>query len=147
MPLRPVRFVRFYVNGAERFSNRKMKKILRRVLIIEDDLDSAEALQILLEMNQHTVEIALDGETALLKADQYNPDIIICDIGLPGKMNGHDVAKAIRSNENLRSVYMIALSGYGEKKDLQTSEIAGFDTHLVKPPDFEKLLLLIEALQ
>ena len=121
-----------------------MEKILRRILVIEDDADSAEALQILLEMNRHTVEIAFDGESGLLRADQFNPDIIICDIGLPGKMNGHDVASAIRENEKLKSVFMIALSGYGERQDFQTSEKAGFDSHLVKPPDFEKLLILLE---
>ncbi|HQU85255.1 MAG TPA: response regulator [Pyrinomonadaceae bacterium] len=124
-----------------------MEKISHRILIVEDDADSADALQILLEMNQHEVEIASDGEAALIKADKFIPHIIICDIGLPGNMNGHDVASAIRANERLCSVYMIALSGYGEARDIQNSENTGFNSHLVKPPDFEKLLSMIENLR
>lgn len=124
-----------------------MKKNSHRILIVEDDADSADALQILLEMNQHEVEIAADGAAALLKAAQFIPHIIICDIGLPGEMNGHDVASAIRANENLSSVYLIALSGYGEMQDRQDAEKAGFNSHLVKPPDFEKLISMIENLR
>lgn len=121
-----------------------MEKILRRILVVEDDADSAEALQILLEMNQYAVEVASDGESAIAKAIDFAPHIIICDIGLPGKMTGHDVATAIRENENLCEVFMIALSGYGERDDLQTSVKAGFNSHLVKPPDYEKLISLLE---
>lgn len=121
-----------------------MEKILRRILVVEDDADSAEALQILLEMNRYEVEVAFDGESAIAKAIDFAPHIIICDIGLPGKMTGHDVAAKIRENESLCEVFMIALSGYGEKDDLQTSEKAGFNSHLVKPPDYEKLISLLE---
>lgn len=124
-----------------------MEKILRRILVVEDDADSAEALQILLEMNQYQVELAFDGESAIKKAVDFNPHIIICDIGLPGSLTGHDVASAIRENENLCKVFMIALSGYGERTDFQTSEKAGFNSHLVKPPDFEKLITLLENIQ
>lgn len=124
-----------------------MEKILRRILVVEDDADSAEALQILLEMNQYAVEVAFDGEGAIKKAVDFKPHIIICDIGLPGKMTGHDVAAAIRENEDLRGVYMIALSGYSDRADFQTSEKAGFNSHLVKPPDFEKLISLLENIQ
>lgn len=123
-----------------------MENTLRRILIVEDDADSAEALQIILEMHRHSVRVASDGESAILKAHEFQPDVIICDIGLPGVMSGYDVAAAIREHEHLKSVYLIALSGYGETKDFRQTDRTGFDSHLVKPPEYDKLLSLIENL-
>ncbi len=117
----------------------------RRILIIEDDPDSAVSLKILLEMQKYTIEVAYDGESGIDKSLDFAPEIIICDIGLPGGLDGYDVAKIVRENELLKSATLIALSGYGQKEDVQKSIEAGFDFHLVKPPDFDKLFDLILA--
>ena len=123
------------------------EKISHRILIIEDNSDSAELLKVLLEINNHKVEIAFDGESGLTKASWFKPQIIVCDIGLPGKVNGLEVAKTLRQNENTCAVHLIALSGYGQVEDVKESETAGFNHHFVKPPDFDKLINLIENLE
>ncbi len=119
----------------------------RRILIIEDNFDSAETLKALLEMQNHTLEIAHDGRSGLEKSLKFEPEIVICDIGLPGDFDGYDVAKSFREDERLKSVFLIALSGYGQKEDVQQSIQSGFDFHLVKPPDFDKLFDLIEEFE
>lgn len=124
----------------------KDPKQTRRILIIEDNFDSAETLQTLLAMQDHTVEIAFDGKKGIEKALQFAPEIIICDIGLPDSFDGYEVGKAVRNNESLKNTFLIALSGYGQKEDIQKSIESGFDAHLVKPADFDKLFELIEEL-
>ena len=120
------------------------EKIPHRILIIEDNSDSAELLKVLLEINNHKVEMAFDGESGLTKASWFKPQIIICDIGLPGKVNGLEVAKTLRKNEDTQAVHLIALSGYGQVEDVKEAESAGFNHHFVKPADFDKLIKLIE---
>jgi two-component system, chemotaxis family, CheB/CheR fusion protein len=115
----------------------------RRILIIEDNFDSAETLKALLEMQSHTLEVAYDGKSGIEKSSTFTPEVIICDIGLPGDLDGYDVAKIIRENERLKPITLIALSGYGQKEDVQKAIESGFDFHLVKPPDFDKLFRLI----
>lgn len=115
----------------------------RRILIIEDNLDSVETLKTLLEMQTHTLEVAFDARSGIDKSLSFTPEVIICDIGLPGDLDGYDVAKIIRENESLSSVTLIALSGYGQKEDVQKAIESGFDFHIVKPPDFDKLFRLI----
>ncbi|HEX8286987.1 MAG TPA: response regulator [Pyrinomonadaceae bacterium] len=120
------------------------EKSPHRVLIIEDDPDSAESLKMLLEINNYTVDFALDGESGLDKAVRFEPQIVVCDIGLPGKVNGLQFAETLRRNEKTRAVYLIALSGYGQSEDVSEAKMAGFDDYLVKPVDFDKLIKLIE---
>ncbi|HEX8636686.1 MAG TPA: response regulator [Pyrinomonadaceae bacterium] len=119
-------------------------KLSHRILIIEDNVDSAESLKMLLEINDHKVEIAADGESGLQKALEFEPQVIVCDIGLPGELDGLEVAKLLRQNEKTESVYMIALSGYGQIEDVNAARQAGFNHHLVKPADFDKLIGLVE---
>jgi two-component system CheB/CheR fusion protein len=119
----------------------------QRILIIEDDPDSAESLKMLLEINDCMVEIASDGESGLETARRFKPQIIICDIGLPGKINGLEVARIIKNDGVLSSVHMIALSGYGQFEDIQETRSAGFHHHLVKPADFDRLIVLVKNLQ
>jgi PAS domain S-box-containing protein len=114
----------------------------RRVLIIEDSSDSAESLRELLEMKDHVVEAALTGAEGLAKARQFRPDIVLCDIGLPG-MNGYEVARALRADSDLRSAFLVALSGYAAPEDLARSKEAGFDDHVAKPPSFEALARIL----
>ncbi|GEJ55486.1 hybrid sensor histidine kinase/response regulator [Anaeromyxobacter diazotrophicus] len=112
----------------------------RRVLIIEDNVDAAEALRELLELHRHQVGVAFSGPEGLAKAHELRPEIVICDIGLPG-MDGCEVARAIRADEDeaLRGAYLIALSGYAQPDDLRRARESGFQRHLVKPADPEQL--------
>ena len=110
----------------------------RRVLIIEDHVDLAEGLRELLEFDGHEVSVAYSGAEGLAKACEFLPEILLCDIGLPG-MDGYAVARAFRADEVLREVYLVALTGYALPEDLQRAADAGFDRHLAKPPDLEAL--------
>ena len=103
-----------------------------RVLVIEDNVDAAETLRLSLELCRHQVEVAFDGPSGILKARSFAPDVIVCDIGLPG-MDGYDVARALRADPALRKVHMVALSGYASAQDKAAAREAGFDTHLAKP--------------
>jgi CheY-like chemotaxis protein/anti-sigma regulatory factor (Ser/Thr protein kinase) len=110
----------------------------RRILIIEDNVDAAESLCEALTLSGHEVQVAYDGTDGVEKARQFEPDIVLCDIGLPG-MTGYDVARALRLDATLNSVHLVALSGYGLPEDLAKASAAGFDLHVAKPPDPEKL--------
>jgi signal transduction histidine kinase len=111
----------------------------RRVLIVEDLVDSALTLRLLLQMQGHMVEIAQDGRTGLDKAASFLPEIILCDIGLPGELSGYDVARSIRAMPGLRDIQLVALSGFGSPEDKAMAAEAGFDLHLTKPVDPARL--------
>jgi PAS domain S-box-containing protein len=115
-----------------------------RVLIIEDDADVAEGLKGTLEMDAHQVTVARSGAEGLERARTSRPDVVLCDIGLPG-MNGYDVAQAFRADSALRSTYLVALSGYAQADDVDRARAAGFDQHLAKPPRIERLKRLLAA--
>jgi PAS domain S-box-containing protein len=120
-------------------------QVRRRVLIIEDNVDAAESLCEALSIGHHEVAVAYDGRRGLAKARDFRPDVILCDIGLPG-MDGFAVARAIRSDDVLRKGFLVALSGYALPEDLERAREAGFDRHLAKPPSLESLQrLLAEA--
>ena len=110
----------------------------RRVMVIEDNYDVAESLKSLLETDGHTVFWAPDGYKGLAKAREIIPEIIICDIGLPG-MDGYQVAREIRAIDHLRDVYLISLTGYARPDDLRRAREAGFQSQLAKPVDLEML--------
>jgi two-component system CheB/CheR fusion protein len=110
----------------------------RRVLIIEDNLDAADSLREALEFGAHVVEVAYNGHEGLAKARQFQPEIVFCDIGLPG-MDGFAVARALRADDTLKGVFLVALSGYALPEDLQRAWEAGFAKHLAKPPSMEKI--------
>lgn len=110
----------------------------RRVLVIEDNIDNAETLKEALELNDHVVEIALTGPDGLEKVRSWSPDVVLCDIGLPG-MDGFRVAKEIRADARINATPLIALSGYAQPEDVERSKESGFDLHLAKPPDLDAL--------
>jgi signal transduction histidine kinase/CheY-like chemotaxis protein len=110
----------------------------RRVLVIEDDADVADGLKAALEVDEHQVVVARSGAEALERARGYHPDVVLCDIGLPG-MNGYEVARAFRADDTLRSTLLVALSGYAQADDIDRSLTAGFDVHIAKPPTIDKL--------
>ena len=110
----------------------------RRVLIIEDNIDASESLRMLLELLGHTVELASSGPQGAEIARLSRPDVVLCDIGLPG-MDGYAVARAIRSSAGAGDVYLVAITGYGQKEDQEQALVAGFRTHLTKPVNLETL--------
>ena len=119
------------------------KNSARRVLVIEDNPDSAESMQMLLEIFGHKVAVAHSGGRGVELAKGFRPDIVLCDLGLPGEMNGFDVARALRGDPAITGAFLVALTGYGRDEDRRQSESAGFDLHLTKPvspEDLEKVL-------
>ncbi len=110
----------------------------RSVLVIDDNVDVAEMVRDTLVLGGNQVAVAHDGPTGLCKAREIRPEIIVCDIGLPG-MDGYDVARALRSEAALRETLLVALSGYAQPDDVARSAAAGFDRHLAKPLTAEKL--------
>jgi PAS domain S-box-containing protein len=115
----------------------------RRVLVVDDNTDAAESLGALLRLHGHTVEIAHDGQGALAKVESAAPDIVFCDIGLPG-MSGYEVAQALRARGS--RVHLVALTGYAQRSDVDRAKRAGFDSHVAKPPDVEELTRLVDQL-
>ena len=116
----------------------------RRVLVIEDNLDAAETLAELLGLAGHEVEIAHDGPAGFRKALSSRPDVVVCDIGLPG-MSGYDVARAMRAEPSLAATVLVALTGYALPADRQQALQAGFDHHLAKPLGLEELESLLAS--
>jgi signal transduction histidine kinase len=116
----------------------------RRVLLIEDNADTAETLRELLEMAGYPVEVAHSGPEGIASAQQLPPERVICDIGLPG-MDGYQVARALRQAPSTAGLSLIALSGYAQEEDLQRSREAGFDWHLRKPIEFSELVRLLQS--
>ena len=109
-----------------------------RILLIEDNIDAAESARMLLAHQGHSVEIAFDAEGGLTKARLAIPDVILCDIGLPG-MDGYQVIRRIREDNLLSTVYAVALTGYGRDSDKELAIGSGFDLHLTKPIDWPTL--------
>jgi signal transduction histidine kinase/ActR/RegA family two-component response regulator len=110
-----------------------------KVLLIEDNLDACETLQVLLEMEGHTVAVAHDGTTGLARAQAGRFDVIVCDIGLPG-LDGYEVLRQLRGSLHGAAPFAIALSGYGQADDRAQARDAGFDQYLVKPIQAEALI-------
>jgi signal transduction histidine kinase/CheY-like chemotaxis protein len=108
-----------------------------RVLVVDDNRDAREMLGMLLASLHATVRTAHSGPDALALLDEFDPEVVLLDIGMPF-MDGYEVARRIRAKRG-NSVRLIALTGWGQEEDVQRAERAGFDHHLVKPPDIEKL--------
>jgi CheY-like chemotaxis protein len=104
----------------------------RRVLVVDDNVDAAQCLAMLLEADGHHVGLAHDGPEALRVALAHRPEIVFLDIGLP-EMDGYQVARHLRERPELANVVLVALTGYGQEQDRRRSREAGFDHHLVKP--------------
>lgn len=114
----------------------------RRILVADDNHDSAESLGMLLEMAGHEVRLAYDGQEALDAAGLFLPDIMLLDIGLP-KLDGFEVAARLRQDRRHDSMMLVAVTGYGTDSDRERARAAGFDHHLVKPVDPKALRDLI----
>ena len=114
----------------------------RRYLIVDDNVDSAESLRLLLEMRGHKAHVVHDGRFAAEAAREFEPDIVLLDIGLPG-MDGYQVVRQFRSAPDLATLMIVATTGYGRLEDKLRCLAAGFDQHIAKPLDVED----IEALE
>lgn len=117
----------------------------RRLLVVDDNIDSANTLAALLEFMGHEVRKANDGRTALLVAAEFRPDAVFLDLGLPG-ISGYEVARMLREIPELASVFLIAFTGYGQDEDRRRVREVGFDHHLLKPARAADLAKIIDAL-
>lgn len=111
----------------------------KRVLVVDDNEDSAELLREMLQWVGHEVEVAHDGPSALAMADHFAPDVAVLDIGLP-VMDGYELGRRLHERPPARGCRLIALSGYGQERDRAQSKASGFEAHLVKPVDARRLL-------
>jgi DNA-binding response OmpR family regulator len=109
-----------------------------RVLVVDDNIDNADSLAILLRLGGHDVCLAHDGHAALQIALEFRPEIVLLDIGLPG-MDGYEVARRLRTQTSCEESILVAVTGYGRDEDRIRSADAGFDHHLVKPINFDAL--------
>ena len=111
----------------------------RRVLVVDDNADAAEAMALMLRLSGHDVETAHDGIEALNVAEGFGPDVVLLDLGMP-RLNGYDTARSMRAQPWGREIRLIALTGWGQPKDRHQSLAAGFNAHLVKPVGHEELV-------
>ena len=122
---------------AQPLRNLSGREMSRRIVLIDDNVDAAESLAMLLRLNGHEVHVAYDGAQGVSLALKTVPDCVLVDIGLPG-IDGYEVAKRLRSHDR-NGMLLVALTGYGQTEDRRRSEQAGFDHHLVKPVSQEVL--------
>ena len=114
----------------------------RRILIVDDNKDSADSLALLLEITGNQTFMAHDGVEAVEAIEKHRPEVVLLDIGLP-KLDGHEVCRRVREQPWGKDIVVIALTGWGQEDDRRKSEEAGFNGHLVKPVDYDKLLALL----
>lgn len=117
----------------------------RRILIVDDNRDSADSLSMLLQITGNKTYMAHDGVEALEAIEKYRPEVVLLDIGLP-RLDGHEVCRRVREKPWARNIVIIALTGWGQEDDRRKSEEAGFNGHLVKPVDYDELLELLSSL-
>ncbi len=115
-----------------------------RILVVDDNVDAAEALAALLEISGHATWLAHTGQDALSVAAEQRPDVLLLDIGLPG-IDGYEVARRIRADRSVPQPLLVALTGWGAEEDRRKGRDAGFDEHLVKPVDHTRLSTLLRA--
>ncbi|HET7197555.1 MAG TPA: PAS domain S-box protein [Burkholderiales bacterium] len=117
----------------------------RRILLVDDNRDAAQALRLLLEADGHEVRVAGDGASGLEMARSYRPQVVLLDIGLP-KMDGYEMARRIRSDPALDGTVIVAVTGYGQMHDRARASASGFHYHLVKPVEFDALQEVLREL-
>jgi CheY-like chemotaxis protein len=117
----------------------------RRILVADDNIDALESLATLLELGGHEVYSASNGNLALEGAERHRPDVALLDIGMP-LLDGYEVARRIRAQPWGKAITLVALTGWGQDSDRRRSREAGFDSHLVKPLDLDRLTQLLGSL-
>jgi signal transduction histidine kinase len=129
---------------AEQSSGEAMPSGGMRVLVVDDNIDAASSLGRLLKLRSHVVHLAHDGPTALVAADEFRPDAVLLDLGLP-RLNGYDVARRLRQADPDNKLLLIAVSGYGGESNRTQAALVGFNHYFVKPLDVEDLLKALSA--
>jgi CheY-like chemotaxis protein len=119
--------------------------VKRRILVVDDNQDTADSLALMLEALGHEARTAYDGARAITLADEFRPDVILMDIGMP-RFNGFQAAQRIRAQPWADRVVLIAITGWDRDEDRLCSKEAGFDAHLTKPVDLELLFRLLSAM-
>ena len=117
-----------------------------RILVIDDIVDVADVMKMLLDMEGYETRVAYSGVAALQLAKEFSPDVIFCDIGLP-EMDGHEIARRMRADPAIAPVVLIALTGWGAEGELRKTRESGFDFHMVKPVDSDALLKLLSQIE
>ncbi|MFN2476140.1 MAG: PAS domain-containing protein [Chthoniobacterales bacterium] len=125
-------------------AQRAAAKKNRRVLVVDDHIDTAQSLARLLRARGHVVHIVHDGDSAMDAARVFRPEVVLLDLGLPG-MDGYEVAQHLRANQELAQPTIIAISGYGQEEDRRRSSEVGIDHHLVKPVSFPQLETILRV--
>jgi len=129
------------LSGVEALADGRVQ-VRRRILVVDDNFDSAESMAMLLKLSGHDVAIAHDGMEALTLAQEFLPDVALLDLGMP-KLDGYEAARSIREQPWGQRMMLVALTGWGQAEDKRRSREAGFDAHLVKPVDFGALEKLV----
>jgi two-component system CheB/CheR fusion protein len=111
---------------------------MRRVLVIEDNTDAADTLKEALELEKYEVCVAYDALEGIAKARTFQPNVVLCDLGLP-TFDGFEVARRFKGDPQLSAIHLVALSGWGRPEDIEAAKRAGFEAHIVKPPSLEAI--------
>ncbi len=117
-----------------------------RILVVDDNIDAADSLAAVLETRGHSVAVAHDGQEALDKAGAFEPQVVFLDIGMP-RMNGYEVARALRSTSFGARAILVALTGWGAERDRDRTLEAGFDHHLTKPGSTSAISQLVDGFE
>jgi CheY-like chemotaxis protein/two-component sensor histidine kinase len=115
------------------------------LMVVDDNIDAATSFAMLLRAHGHDVHVAHGGVSALAELAVFRPEMIFLDIGMP-EMDGYEVAKRIRESEEFKNIILVALTGWGQPEDRRRSKAAGFDYHLVKPPEPKEIMNLLKQL-
>ena len=116
----------------------------QRVLVVEDNLDQVHTLAMLLRLDGHEVDFAINGYVAIDVAERFRPHVVLLDLGLPG-LDGYDVCKWLKRHPGLEQTRVIAVTGYGSEADRERARAAGCEHHLTKPYDPQQLLSLVRG--
>ena len=114
-----------------------------RIMVVDDNVDAAESLAMMLELDGHSVIRAHDGRTAIALASNEYPSVMLLDIGLPD-IDGYELARRLRALPEADAALLIAVTGYGQAEDRRRAEDAGFDRYLIKPIEFESLRSMLQ---
>ena len=126
------------VPGAKGEGQTRPRRAGMRILVVEDNRDAADSLRLLLALYGYEVAVAYCGHDGVRAAERCRPDVVLCDIGLPG-LDGYAVARRLRQNPSTAKARLIAVTAYGQDEDRRRSHEAGFEQHLVKPVDPDDL--------
>ncbi|MDQ6611592.1 MAG: ATP-binding protein, partial [Gemmatimonadota bacterium] len=117
----------------------------RRVLVVDDSADGAASMATVLQLRGHETRTAHSAEDALIVAEEFRPEVAFLDIGLPG-MSGHELAPLLRERSAAQTIFLVALSGWGADEDKLKARAAGFDMHLTKPADAQRIVNIVRNL-